>query len=92
MRSKVPPVAVEVFWALAFVVMLVAAPFVAKSVYETANGEWMAVMVGYGRSPDLPMWAIFALWCFVAALSLAGAIASVILLVRRAGSDHALSE
>ena len=84
--------AVEVFWALAFVVMLVAAPFVAKSVYESANGEWMAVIVGSGRSPDLPMWAIFAMWCFVSVLSLAGTIAYVTLLVRRAGGDQGPSE
>ena len=92
MRSKVPPVAVEIFWALAFVVMMVTAPFAAKSTYESANGEWMARIVGYGRSPDMPMWAIFTLWCFVALLSITGTIACVILLVRRARGARGPSE
>lgn len=88
MRRKEPRIAVDVFWALAFAVLTVCSPFVAKSAYESANGDWMTFIGGGGRSPAVPMWVIFGLWCALALFSLAGTIAYVTLLFRRARGDR----
>lgn len=75
---------VDIFWALVFILLAVGAPFVAKAVFDEADGVWMTFVGGGGRGPAVPMWLMFGMWCLIGVFCLAGAFARIALLSRRA--------
>jgi hypothetical protein len=65
-----------------FTALAIVAQCIAWAVFNEADGDWMRFIGGGGRSPAVPMWMIFGIWCLLTLLGIAGVAAYISLVVR----------
>jgi hypothetical protein len=84
-NDRQPSLVHDVFWGLAFMVILAVSPSMLIHTLESTGGDWNALTGGGGRSGDgVPMWLMFSVNVALLLIGALGTISMVVLWIRRA--------